>query len=46
MSLFNAIATKIFGSKNQRDLKKLQPIVDRINALEASIKPLSDSQFS
>jgi preprotein translocase subunit SecA len=36
---------KIFGSKNQRELKKLQPIVDRINQLEASMKPKSDDDL-
>jgi len=25
--------TKIFGSKNERELKKLQPIIDQINSL-------------
>ncbi len=36
---------KIFGSKNQRELKKLQPLVDRINQLEASMKPKSDDDL-
>ncbi len=36
---------KIFGSKNQRELKKMQPIVDRINQLEPSLKELSDAQL-
>ena len=34
---------KIVGTKNERELKRLQPNVDRINALESSITALSDS---
>ncbi len=34
--------TKIFGSKNQREIKKLSKVVDRINALESEIQALSD----
>jgi preprotein translocase subunit SecA len=36
---------KIFGSKNERDLRKLGPIKDQINALEPEIKKLSDAQL-
>ncbi|MFT3692457.1 MAG: preprotein translocase subunit SecA [Kofleriaceae bacterium] len=36
---------KIFGSKNQRELKKLQPLVDQIAAFEPKLKELSDSQL-
>ena len=35
--------TKVFGSKNERELKKLQPAVLRINELEPEIKALDDS---
>jgi len=34
--------TKIFGSKNQREIKKLSKIVDRINAFEPDMQALSD----
>ena len=34
--------TKVFGSKNERELKKIEPLVARINALEPEIKGLSD----
>ena len=37
--------TKIFGSKNQREIKKLSKTVDRINALETEIHALSDDQL-
>ncbi|MFC2161496.1 preprotein translocase subunit SecA [Acidobacteriota bacterium] len=36
---------KIFGTQNERDLKKLQPYVSSINELEAQIHKLSDSQL-
>jgi len=37
--------TQIFGSKNERELKKLQPLVARINELEPEIKAMSDAQL-
>ena len=37
--------TKVFGSKNERELKRLQPIVDRINELEPEIQALSDDEL-
>ena len=36
---------KIFGDANQRYIKSLQPIVDRINSLEKDYEKLSDSQL-
>src|SRR4051812_44249462 len=36
---------KIFGSKNQRELKRLQPFVDRINGLEPKLKTKSDAEL-
>jgi len=40
--MINSILTKIVGSKNDRLLKKLQPKVDQINALEPEMQALSD----
>jgi len=40
----NLIKT-IFGTKNDRDLKRLQPLVARINELEQSYQSLSDDQL-
>jgi len=34
--------SKVFGSTNDRELKRLAPIVARINELESTIVPLSD----
>jgi preprotein translocase subunit SecA len=42
--VFNFL-TKVFGSKNERELKQLQPLVDRINALEPEIQALNDEQL-
>ncbi len=40
--MFSTLARKLFGSKNERDLKKLEPLVRAINELEPSVKALSD----
>ena len=39
------LLTKVFGSKNERELKKMQPAVVRINELESEIKALDDAAF-
>ncbi len=36
---------KIFGSKNERELKRLAPMVDRINALEDAMRARSDAEL-
>jgi preprotein translocase subunit SecA len=37
--------TRMFGSKNEREVKRLQPIVDAINAIEPTMKAMSDEQL-
>jgi preprotein translocase subunit SecA len=44
--MFGKISTKIFGTKHERDLKKLQPIVDSINALEEQMKALDNDALA
>ncbi len=39
------LVKKIIGSKNERDLKKMKPIVDQITSLEADITALNDDQL-
>ncbi len=39
------IVAKVFGTKHDREVKKLQPLVDRINSLESEIKALSDAEL-
>ena len=34
---------KIIGTKNERDVRLLRPLVPRINALEAELQPLSNA---
>ena len=43
--MFGALIKKIVGSKNERELKRLWPIVEQINHLEAEISSLSDDQL-
>ena len=40
--MISALLTKIVGSKNERTLKRLRPIVETINALEPEVSALSD----
>jgi preprotein translocase subunit SecA len=39
------IIQKIFGTKNERDLKRLQPYVGAVNQLEPQIQKLKDSEL-
>ncbi|HEY4243749.1 MAG TPA: preprotein translocase subunit SecA [Kofleriaceae bacterium] len=36
---------KVFGNRNQRELRKMQPVVNRINDLEAAMKKLSEAEL-
>jgi preprotein translocase subunit SecA len=44
-SAFSLVARKIFGSKNEREMKRLRPDVDEINRLEPEISALSDDEL-
>jgi preprotein translocase subunit SecA len=44
--MIQKILTRIFGSRNQRMLKGYRKTVAEINALEASLTPLSDEQLA
>ena len=39
------LITKIFGSKSEKDIKAIQPIVDQIKALGPEMEKLSDDQL-
>src|SRR5438128_2079798 len=43
--MIDKFLTKVFGSSNQRYLKTLQPLLERVNELEAEVKRLSDEQM-
>ena len=40
--MFNWILKKIIGSKNQREIRRLNPLVRSINEAEVGLQPLSD----
>src|SRR5688572_15523292 len=44
--MLTQILNFIFGSKNDREIKALMPIVQRINGLEADLTPLSDQALA
>ncbi len=43
--MFQKVLTKVFGSKQDRDMKRLQPIVERINQLEPQMQRLSNAEL-
>jgi len=44
--MIGSVLKKIVGSKNDRELKRLQQAVDHINAIEPEIKELSDAALT
>ena len=38
----NRILTKLFGNYSKRELKRVQPLVDQVLALEDTYKQMSD----
>ena len=44
--MFDAILAKIFGTKNERELKRLRPLVAAINDLEPAMQRLSDHELA
>ncbi len=43
--MINAVLTKIFGSRNERVIKKLKPIVEKINSLEGEFEKKSKEEL-
>ncbi|HWV39418.1 MAG TPA: preprotein translocase subunit SecA [Vulgatibacter sp.] len=43
--MFDFLVRRFVGTKNQRELKKLQPLVNRINELEPRMEALADEDF-
>jgi len=43
--MIGAVLKKIFGSQNERNLKRIVPLVDEVNDFEPSIEKLSDEQL-
>jgi len=44
--MIGKVLTKVFGSKNERVLKQIQPLVNRINELEPTVQDLDDSRLA
>ncbi|MGH9548359.1 MAG: preprotein translocase subunit SecA, partial [Terriglobales bacterium] len=43
--MINTVLGKVFGTKNERELKRLRPRVEAISALEPQMQQLSDDQL-
>ncbi len=43
--MINALVAKVFGTKNEREVKRLLPTVESINALEPAMQKLSDAEL-
>jgi preprotein translocase subunit SecA len=45
MAVLNYVLTKVFGSENERTLKKIIPFAQQISSLEPEVEKLSDEQL-
>src|SRR5437667_2261264 len=43
--MLDTLLAKVVGTQNDRELKRLRPIVSEVNAFEAAVKALSDEQL-
>ncbi|MBW1823643.1 MAG: hypothetical protein JRI87_03615, partial [Deltaproteobacteria bacterium] len=43
--MFTTVIKKVIGTKNEKVLKKLQPLVEEINALEPTLEKLNDNEL-
>ena len=43
--MINKLIAKVFGTSNEREIKRIVPLVESINALEPEMKQLSDEQL-
>lgn len=43
--MVQVLLKKLFGTKNEREIKRLWPLVERVNSFEADISALSDSDL-
>jgi preprotein translocase subunit SecA len=44
--MFGTILKKIFGSQNERNLKRIAPLVDEVNGFEPAMRKLSDAALT
>jgi preprotein translocase subunit SecA len=45
IDMLKSFLGKIFGSQNERDIKSIRPIVEKVNFFETSIKSLTDDEL-
>jgi preprotein translocase subunit SecA len=45
MPILGTLLAKVIGTQNERELKKLRPVVERVNAFESALRQLSDEQL-
>jgi len=43
--MIGTLLSRVFGTKNERELKRLWPILEKVNSLESSVTGLSDFQL-
>jgi preprotein translocase subunit SecA len=43
--MINTLLAKVIGTQNERELKRLRPVVVRINELESSVRDLADADL-
>ncbi len=43
--MFNKVVAAVFGTSNEREIKRIMPLVEQINSLEPAMKKLSDEQL-
>lgn len=43
--MIQTVLRKIFGTKHEREMKAIRPIIDKINSLEPTMQALSDEQL-
>ena len=43
--MLNAVLTKVFGTRHDREIKNLKPTIDRINGLESEFEMLTDPEL-
>ena len=45
MGLFSSVVTKVFGTRSERELKSIRPIVAKIESLEGQYKSMTDAEL-
>src|SRR5215469_9545337 len=44
--IIDGVVSRFIGTKHERDIKKIEPYIAQINALESEMKKFSDEQFA